>query len=66
MSVEALLILRVRKMYNNNKYVLSTLSIFGGAQCAAMSVSAWIIVPSVSFSPTCTVIGTYRGQIYVG
>ncbi|OAX38241.1 hypothetical protein K503DRAFT_770684 [Rhizopogon vinicolor AM-OR11-026] len=66
MSVEALLILRVCKMYNNDKYILGILSVFGGAQCAGMGISALMVVPSLGSSPTCTVIGTHPGQIYVG
>ncbi|OJA13267.1 hypothetical protein AZE42_10359 [Rhizopogon vesiculosus] len=64
MSIEALLIPRVHTIYNDK--CLGIVSVFGSAQCAAMGISARMVVPSLGSSPTCIVIGTHPGQIYVG
>ncbi|OJA20647.1 hypothetical protein AZE42_10525, partial [Rhizopogon vesiculosus] len=67
MSVELLLMLRVCKMYKNDKYVLGILFLFAVGQCATMIISARIVVPSVSFYPTCmTIVNSHPGRIYVG
>jgi hypothetical protein len=55
----------VRAIYND-KYVLGIISVFGSAQCAAIGISARMVVPSLGSSPTYIVIGTHPGQIYVG
>jgi len=66
MSVEALLMLRVRKMYKKDKHVLGILFAFSCMQCAATVISARTVVPGIGSSPTCMVIGSHPGQIYVG
>ncbi|OAX38236.1 hypothetical protein K503DRAFT_856814 [Rhizopogon vinicolor AM-OR11-026] len=67
MSVELLLMLRVCKMYKNDKYVLGILFLFAVGQCATVIISARIVVPSVGFYPTCVmVINSHPSRIYVG
>ncbi|OAX37102.1 hypothetical protein K503DRAFT_867100 [Rhizopogon vinicolor AM-OR11-026] len=66
MSEELLLTQRICKMYNNNKYIFSILLVFVGAQCAAMAVSALILVPGISSSPTCVIVDSHPAQIYAG
>ncbi|OAX38239.1 hypothetical protein K503DRAFT_173876 [Rhizopogon vinicolor AM-OR11-026] len=66
MSVEALLMFRVRKMYKKDKHVLGILFAFSCMQCAATVISARTVVPGIGSSPTCMVIGSHPGQIYVG
>ncbi|OJA17854.1 hypothetical protein AZE42_09843 [Rhizopogon vesiculosus] len=66
MSVELLLMRRVCKMYNNDRYILGILHLFAVAQCAGMAISAWMVVPGLSPSPTCVMIESHPGQIYLG
>ncbi|OAX40290.1 hypothetical protein K503DRAFT_855466 [Rhizopogon vinicolor AM-OR11-026] len=65
-SVELLLVLRACKMYNNNGYVIGLLCVFLGAQCAGMAITVRMVVPILSPSPTCMMVESHPGQIYVG
>ncbi|OJA14900.1 hypothetical protein AZE42_10401 [Rhizopogon vesiculosus] len=65
-SVELLLILRACKMYNNNRHVIGLLCVFIGAQCAGMAITVRMIMPILNPSPTCMVVESPPGQIYVG
>jgi hypothetical protein len=53
-------------MYENDKYILGILFIFAGAQSATMAISARMVVPGLGTSPTCMVVGSHPGQLYVG
>jgi len=53
-------------MYANDKYVLGILFILAGAQSASMAISARMVVPGLGISPTCMVVGSHPGQLYVG
>ncbi|OAX32022.1 hypothetical protein K503DRAFT_805590 [Rhizopogon vinicolor AM-OR11-026] len=66
MSVELLLMRRVCKMYNNDRYIIGILHLFAIAQCAGMAISAWMVVPGLSPSPTCVMVESHPGQIYLG
>ncbi|KAG0704552.1 hypothetical protein DFH29DRAFT_910829 [Suillus ampliporus] len=67
-SVELLLMQLVDKMYRKDKYIRGLLLVFGGAQCAAMAISARLIVTGVRYSPTCVIIGSHssNGRIFAG
>jgi len=53
-------------MYGNDKYVIGILFIFAGAQSASMAISARMVVPGIGTSPTCIIVGSHPGQLYVG
>jgi len=64
--VELLLMMRVYKIYKKDKYVLGILGVFVGTQIAAMVVSTRMVVPGQRTSPTCILVTTHPGPIYVG
>jgi len=64
--VELLLMMRVYNIYKKGRYVLGILGIFVGTQCAAMVVSTRMVVPGQRTSPTCILVATHPGPIYVG
>ncbi|OAX38305.1 hypothetical protein K503DRAFT_800529 [Rhizopogon vinicolor AM-OR11-026] len=66
MSAELLLMMRVCKMYNNDRYVLGVLYVFVGTHCAAMAISARMAFHGVKYSLTCVVVDAHPGQIYYG
>ncbi|KAJ8581175.1 hypothetical protein M405DRAFT_832986 [Rhizopogon salebrosus TDB-379] len=66
MSVELLLMLRVCDIYKNHKYIICILFVFAGAQCAAMAISALMILPGQSSSATCFLVVSHPGLIHVG
>jgi hypothetical protein len=53
-------------IYENHKYVLCILFVFAGAQCAAMAISARMVVPGQRSSATCLLVASHPGLIHVG
>ncbi|KAG2349270.1 hypothetical protein BDR05DRAFT_1056132, partial [Suillus weaverae] len=66
LSVELLLMLQVHKMYRENKSIRALSYIFGGAQSAAMAITAQLLVTGTHYSPTCVTISPHHSEFYVG
>ncbi|KAG1747778.1 uncharacterized protein EDB91DRAFT_1114810 [Suillus paluster] len=65
-AVELILMRQVYKMFQKDRYITGLLFVFGGAQIAAMAVSARLIVIGIRYSPTCVILRSPPSQIYAG